>query len=153
MNSISVSHLALFHRYRLGIKGLAGKPCSTLSGLPLSVELVESSLVDLLPRGGALTAERIIQAVASQYGIPVERLLSRERSREVALPRQVAMYLMREETGASLPQIGEALGGRDHTTVMYGCEKITDLLETDDGLRRQVFAIREALYNQSYSYA
>ena len=124
-----------------------------LSGKPLSVELVESSLVDLLPRGGALTAERIIQAVASQYGIPVERLLSRERSREVALPRQVAMYLMREETGASLPQIGEALGGRDHTTVMYGCEKITDLLETDDGLRRQVFAIREALYNQSYSYA
>jgi chromosomal replication initiator protein len=124
-----------------------------LSGLPLSVELVESSLADMLPRGGALTPERIIQAVAAQYGITVDRLLSRDRSREVALPRQVAMYLLREETAASLPQIGEVLGGRDHTTVMYGCEKITDLLETDDGLRRQVFAIREALYDHSYSYA
>jgi chromosomal replication initiator protein len=59
------------------------------------------------------------------------------------------MYLIREETGASLPQIGEALGGRDHTTVMYGCEKITDRLETDDGLRRQVFSIREALYGHA----
>jgi chromosomal replication initiator protein len=59
------------------------------------------------------------------------------------------MYLMREETGASLPQIGEALGGRDHTTVMYGYDKINDQLETDDGLRRQVFSIRETLYGHA----
>jgi chromosomal replication initiator protein len=58
------------------------------------------------------------------------------------------MYLIREETGASLPQVGEALGGRDHTTVMYGCEKIGELLEQDDSLRRQVLAIRQTLYNQ-----
>ena len=75
-------------------------------------------------------------------------MLGRERTRQVALPRQIAMYLMREEGNISLPQIGEALGGRDHTTVMYGCDKISDLLERDDHFRRQVLEIREQLYGQ-----
>ena len=75
-------------------------------------------------------------------------MLSRDRSREVALPRQIAMYLMREESNISLPLIGETLGGRDHTTIMYGCDKIADLLERDDRLRRQVIEIRETLYGQ-----
>lgn len=121
---------------------------SDLSGAPLSRELVETALIDLLPRGDTLTAERIIAVVAKQFGIEVDRLLSRERSREVALPRQVAMYLMREETSASLPQIGESLGGRDHTTVMYGCDKIMNLMETDDVLRRQVLLVREKLFHE-----
>jgi chromosomal replication initiator protein len=119
---------------------------SDLSGAPLNRELVEMALTDLLPRGDTLTAERIIAVVAKQFGIEVDRLLSRERSRKVVLPRQVAMYLIREETSASLPQIGEALGGRDHTTVMYGYDKITNLMETDDVLRRQVVLIREKLF-------
>jgi chromosomal replication initiator protein len=119
---------------------------SDLSGVPLSPELVETALTDLLPSGGGLTIEHIITAVAKHFGIDEDRLLSRERSRDVALPRQVAMYLIREETSASLPMIGEALGGRDHTTVMYGCEKIADRLETDDSLRRRVLAVRERLY-------
>ncbi len=121
---------------------------SDLSGAPLSRELVETALIDLLPRGDTLTVERIIAVVAKQFGIEIDRLLSRERSREVALPRQVAMYLMREETSASLPQIGEALGGRDHTTVMYGCDKITNLMDTDDVLRRQVLLVREKLFHE-----
>lgn len=121
---------------------------SDLSGAPLSRELVETALIDLLPRGDILTAERIIAVVARQFGIEVDRLLSRERSKEVALPRQVAMYLLRKETAASLPQIGEALGGRDHTTVMYGCDKITNLMETDDVLRRQVLLVREKLFHE-----
>ena len=57
------------------------------------------------------------------------------------------MYLLREETGLSLPQIGEILGGRDHTTVLYGYEKIADLLERDDRLRSQVVRIKDGLYN------
>jgi chromosomal replication initiator protein len=121
---------------------------SDLSGAPLSRELVETALIDLLPRGDTLTAERIIAVVAMQFGIEVDRLLSRERSREVALPRHVAMYLIRKETSASLPQIGEALGGRDHTTVMYGYDKITNLMETDDVLRRQVLLVREKLFHE-----
>jgi chromosomal replication initiator protein len=78
----------------------------------------------------------------------MDRMLGRDRSREVALPRQIAMYLLRSESNISLPQIGETLGGRDHTTVMYGCDKIADLLERDDRLRRQVIEIREHLYTQ-----
>lgn len=121
---------------------------SDLSGIPLSHELVETALSELTPHGGALTAERIIAAVAQLFGVDEDRLLSRERSREVALPRQVAMYLIREETSNSLPQIGKALGGRDHTTVMYGCEKIAERIDSDESLRRQVVALREKLYRE-----
>jgi chromosomal replication initiator protein len=119
-----------------------------LSGIPLSAELVESALEDMLPRGSTLTAEYVIAEVARQFNVDEERLLSRERSHKVALPRQVAMYLIREETSDSLPAIGEALGGRDHTTVMYGCDKIADMLETDDALRRKVLAVRKRLYDE-----
>ena len=58
------------------------------------------------------------------------------------------MYLLRQEANVSLPQIGEALGGRDHTTVIYACEKVADLIERDDRLRRQVLQIREELYGR-----
>jgi chromosomal replication initiator protein len=119
-----------------------------LSGVALDRDMVERSLADLVPQAGAISSDQIIHAVAQHYGIERERLLARDRSRQVALPRQVAMYLLREETESSLPEIGDILGGRDHTTVMYGCDKINDLIETDDGLRRQVKAIREALYRR-----
>jgi chromosomal replication initiator protein len=90
-----------------------------------------------------------VRKVADAFGVEMNRMLGRDRSREVALPRQIAMYLLREEANISLPQIGETLGGRDHTTVMYGCEKVADLLEQDDRLRRQVIEIKEKLYGQS----
>ena len=91
--------------------------------------------------------DEVVRKVADVFGVTVERMLGRDRSREVALPRQIAMYLLREEANISLPQIGEALGGRDHTTVMYGCDKIADLLERDDRLRRQVVEIRDQLHS------
>ncbi|HSR46529.1 MAG TPA: chromosomal replication initiator protein DnaA [Anaerolineales bacterium] len=118
-----------------------------LSGVPMTRELVETTLVDLQSRPNEVTPDRIIAAVADHFGVDEDRLLSHDRSRQVALPRQVAMFLIREGTDASLPKIGEVLGGRDHTTVMYGLDKIAGLLETDDALRRQVAAIRENLYN------
>jgi chromosomal replication initiator protein len=121
---------------------------SDLSGVSLSSDLVEAALSELIPHAGILTAERIIAAVAQLFGIDEDRLLSRDRSRDVALPRQVAMYLIRAETSDSLPLIGKALGGRDHTTVMYGCDKIADRIEADDTLRRQVLAVREKLYQE-----
>lgn len=119
-----------------------------LSGLQITPQLVESALVDLLPRRTEVSTEDVVQKVAEIYGIPLERMLGRDRSREVALPRQIAMYLLREEANISLPQIGEALGGRDHTTVMYGCDKVADLLERDDRLRRKVIDIRQKIYGQ-----
>jgi chromosomal replication initiator protein len=122
---------------------------SDLSGSPLSTQLVQSALADLLPQRGKLEVRQVVKAVASVFGLSPEDLLGRSRSRDIALPRQVAMYLMREEVNASLPQIGEALGGRDHTTVMYACEKVADMIERDDRLRRQVLQIREQLYGRA----
>ncbi|HVM70537.1 MAG TPA: chromosomal replication initiator protein DnaA [Anaerolineales bacterium] len=116
-----------------------------LSGMGMSVQLAEVALADLLPQRGDVKPAAVVDMVAKVFNLSVERLLSPDRSREVALPRQIAMYLMRE-TNVSLPQIGQALGGRDHTTVMYACEKVADLLERDDRLRTQVGQIRRQLY-------
>jgi chromosomal replication initiator protein len=118
-----------------------------LTGEEISGALVETALADLFVHHSTLTPELILAAVARQYDIDEERLIARDRSREVALPRQVAMYLIREETDTSLPSIGDVLGGRDHTTVLYGWEKIAEKLDTDDQLRRQVMSIRETLYH------
>ena len=117
-----------------------------LSGQPLSEDMVNAALVDLLPQRTSVEPAQVLSAVANAFGISRERLLGRDRSREVALPRQIAMYLMREVGNISLPQIGNAIGGRDHTTVMYACEKVADLIESDDRLRRQVLQLREQLF-------
>jgi chromosomal replication initiator protein len=104
----------------------------------------------LLPRRNEVQPDQIVNVVAKTFGLTMERILGRDRSREVALPRQIAMYLLREDANISLPQIGTTLGGRDHTTVMYGCEKVADLLERDDRLRRQMIEIREKIYGVPY---
>jgi chromosomal replication initiator protein len=101
-----------------------------LSGQSLTPELVEAALADLLPQRQTILPERIVELVAREWKTTSEALLGRDRSQRVAEPRQVAMYLMRKETDASLPQIGEVLGGRDHTTVMYAIHKIANQIET-----------------------
>ncbi len=121
---------------------------ANLSGLPLTLQLVETALVDLLPHRNGVEPDQVVDRVAEVFGVTVERILGRDRSRQVVVPRQVIMYLLREEGHYSLPQIGETLGGRDHTTVMYGCERVAEMLETDDRLRRRVIEIREKLYEQ-----
>jgi chromosomal replication initiator protein len=118
-----------------------------LRGLPLTNELVDIALADMLPSRRELDPDYVLTKVAEVFNISVDELLARNRSRQVALPRQIAMYLLREEAHISLPQIGEVLGGRDHTTVMYGCDKVAEMLEQDDRLRRQVVEIREHIYN------
>jgi len=122
---------------------------SDLSGVPIGPELVESALADMLPKNRRIAPDTIIETVATQFGIGREKMLGRERSKDVVLPRQITMYLIREETNASLPEIGNALGGRDHTTVMYGIDKINELMEKDDNLRRTIMAIRQQLYQPS----
>lgn len=117
-----------------------------LSGLPMTPKLVETALVDFLPRRTEVKPDEIMRRVAETFGVSVDSIIGRDRSRQIALPRQVAMYLLREEANISLPQIGETLGGRDHTTVMYGCDKVADMLERDDRLRRRVIEIKEQLY-------
>ena len=122
---------------------------SDWSGMPLTLDMAKNALIDFLPPGAELQPDDVLHAVSRTFGVSEERLLGRERTREVALPRQIAMYLMREEGGVSLPQIGDIIGGRDHTTVIYACDKVNDLMETDDRLRRQVSQIREQLYGRA----
>ena len=141
------------HRVQSNIRELEGAlnrilAFSDLCGMPMTLQMVDVALVDLLPHPGELKPEKVLDIVARTFNLSIERLISSDRSRQVSLPRQIAMYLLRE-TNVSLPQIGQAMGGRDHTTVMYACEKITDLLERDDRLRRQVVNIRQQLYGQS----
>lgn len=114
---------------------------------PMQLELAEHALQDIVSRRSELTLEQIIVVVARFYKLDEDVLTGRSRTKEVAFARQMAMYLAREETDASLPQIGEALGGRDHTTVMHGWEKISSRIEQDDSLRREMLAIREELYS------
>jgi chromosomal replication initiator protein len=113
---------------------------------PINIELATAALQDIVSRQAELTVEQVISAVANFYRIEQEVLIRRGRSKDVAFARQMAMYLAREETGASLPQIGEVLGGRDHTTVMYGWEKIASQIEQNDRLRREMLSIREMIY-------
>ncbi len=121
---------------------------SDLSGMPLNRQMAEVALADLLPQPSDVKPERVLSIVARVYNLSVDRLLSPDRSRSVALPRQIAMFLLRE-SNISLPQIGQALGGRDHTTVMYACDKIADMLKDNDRLQREVMQIRQQLYSQA----
>jgi chromosomal replication initiator protein len=122
---------------------------ANLTGKSITPTIIEAVLVDMLPNRDKVEPQRVLNVVAEAFGISVDRLLERDRSRQAAIPRQIAMYLLREDAKLSLPQIGELLGGRDHTTVMYGCEKVGETVERDDRLRRQVLEIRERLYGQS----
>jgi len=119
-----------------------------LSGQSLTPELVESALADLLPQRQTVLPERIVELVAREWKTTADAILGRDRSHKVAEPRQVAMYLMRKETDASLPQIGEVLGGRDHTTVMYAIDKIANQIETKAELRKRVINVKQQLYGQ-----
>ena len=119
-----------------------------LSGAHLTPNLVEVALADLLPQRSDVEPKKIIELVAKEWQTTVEALLGRDRSQKIAQPRQVAMYLLRKETDASLPQIGEVLGGRDHTTVMYAIEKIANDIETKTDLRKRVVSIKQQLYGQ-----
>ncbi len=121
-----------------------------LSGTALTPALVDVALGDLLPQRSDMHPARIVDLVARKFNITSEKLLSRDRTRDVALPRQIAMYLLREVSDFSLPQIGEAMGGRDHTTVMYAIEKIAKEIDGDTGskLRKDVMDIKQQLFNQ-----
>jgi chromosomal replication initiator protein len=103
---------------------------------PISVELAAEILKELLPQARIrpISITAIQRAVAEFFGIRVEEMKAKRRTKGVAFPRQVAMYLSRELTDASLPRIGEEFGGRDHTTVMHACQRVKDMLIQDPHL-------------------
>ena len=139
-------------RFQTNIRELEGAMTrimaySDLRGMVLDEKLVEYALADLMPESKEIEPQQILNTIAREYGVSIEELLSQSRSQRFSFPRQIAMYMLREESELSLPKIGEMLGGRDHTTVMYGHEKISDLLETDKNLRRKIVNIQEILYS------
>ena len=106
------------------------------TGTPINLELTRKALSDLLAvHARQNSIENIQKTVAGYYHIRVSDLTSKSRSRSVARPRQIAMALTKELTNHSLPEIGEAFGGRDHTTVLYACRKIKELMVSDNQVR------------------
>ena len=109
---------------------------SHFMGRDITIELIRESLKDLLALQDKLVSiDNIQRTVAEYYKIKISDLLSKRRSRSVARPRQVAMALSKELTNHSLPEIGDAFGGRDHTTVLHACRKIAELKESDADIR------------------
>lgn len=96
---------------------------------------------------GAITTKKIMTTVSEFFDITKEDLTGNSRKKELVVPRQIAMYLMREEIHASYPNIGQEMGGRDHTTAMHACQKITKLVDDDEKIQSDVNMIRERLYN------
>lgn len=115
-----------------------------LSGTILTPNLVDVALADLIPDKRNIPPEKILEAVAESEGLEVTDLVGQNRSAKIAIPRQLAMYILREFSAISLPQVGEILGGRDHTTVMYATRKIDE----NEKLRNRARKIWEGILNQ-----
>jgi chromosomal replication initiator protein len=109
----------------------------SISGLSMTVENLRLVLNPAVEKVEA-SAESVLMVVADVFGVSIDDLKGNSRRREISWARQVGMYLMRQHTDLSLPRIGEEFGGKDHTTVLYSCEKITQLKEKDPHLEQKL---------------
>lgn len=112
----------------------------------LNLPLATSILDDLAPERTPCSPATLIQLVAVHFQLKAEDLCGRKRTKAIANARQIAMFLLREEHALSLPAIGDQLGGRDHSTVRYGVEKVATDLNDDEALRQTITALREKIY-------
>ncbi|HQW36986.1 MAG TPA: chromosomal replication initiator protein DnaA [Thermoflexales bacterium] len=117
-----------------------------ITGRQVSVQFARDTLINLVGKRAHITPSQVVETVAKYFNVSVSEIVSPSRSKELVQPRQIAMYLVRQETDSSLPEIGALLGGRDHTTVIHGVDRVKDRLETEDQLRRDVMSIREMVY-------
>jgi chromosomal replication initiator protein len=122
----------------------------SISGLPMRVENIAAVLNPPVEQIEA-SPEAVINAVADVFDIAVEELKGQSRRREISLARQVGMYLMRQHTDLSLPKIGEEFGGKDHTTVMYSCDKIAQLRTSDPGIAQTLRQLSDRINLASQS--
>ncbi|ABZ83660.1 chromosomal replication initiator protein dnaa [Heliomicrobium modesticaldum Ice1] len=120
---------------------------ANLSGKSLTSEVAEEALKNIIPshRAKVITIALIQEIVAEHYNMRVEDFKAKKRTRDVAFPRQIAMYLSREMLDVSLPKIGEEFGGRDHTTVIHAHEKITKDIEKDPQLEMTIQVLKEKI--------
>ena len=123
---------------------------ASMSGMPINNELASAVLSNVMynPKKRSITPQRIVRAVADYYGVNLDQLRSSKRDKAIVVPRQIAMYLIREETDISLLRIGAELGGRDHSTVLHAYDKIARELAENDEMRREVSAVREMIYSE-----
>ncbi len=115
--------------------------------LPTVQTLLQSFSPTITKRN--ITPRHLLETVTVYYEITDEQMVGKSRERRFAFPRQVAMYLLREEIKCSFPAIGDQIGGRDHTTAMHACQKIGELVRADEQLRRDISLIRERLYTHA----
>ena len=141
----------LAHRISTNIRVLEGAltrlfAFASLVGREITLELTQDCLADILRASDRkLTVEEIQRKVADHYGIRLSDLIGPKRPRNIARPRQVAMYLAKQLTLRSLPDIGRRFGGRDHTTIMHGIRKIEELMAIDSQLADDLTLLRRAL--------
>ena len=119
---------------------------STMQNREISTSLAADALKSMIKDSDKeVTIDKIQKDVASYYHVTVDDLKGKRRVKAIVTPRQIAMYLARELTGASLPKIGAEFGGKDHTTVLHAHEKITKVLEEDAKMKREIEEIKDRL--------
>jgi len=120
---------------------------SSLRGQPITKVLAQDAIKNIAADEdpGIITIEQIQKAVASNYRITAGELVAKSNARQYSLPRQIAMYLCKQLTKHSFPEIGRAFGGKHHTTVMHSVEKIQTQISTDGALRKRVREITETV--------
>jgi chromosomal replication initiator protein len=117
---------------------------ASLTGKPLSLELTKETLKDILPQDDHRgSAAEIIKFVARHYGLKVSEIKSRNNSKQISFPRQVAMYLCKKLTDLSYPEIGKQFNNKHHSTVMYAVDKVEQLRAGDEDLDRTIRTIHE----------
>lgn len=141
----------LAHRIVSNVRELEGAlkrvvAYASLVGRPITPDMTQEVLRDLLRSNDRrVTIEEIQRRVAEYYNVRLADMLSARRARAVARPRQVAMYLSKQLTTRSLPEIGRKFGGRDHTTVIHAVRKIDELCQSDSGIEEDVDLLRRML--------
>jgi chromosomal replication initiator protein len=120
---------------------------SSLENKDINADLAAEALKSIIPssKPKTITIKDIQREVGEEYGIKMEDFVSKKRTKTIAFPRQIAMYLSRELTDSSLPKIGEEFGGRDHTTVIHAHDKISKMLDEDPQLKKQIEEIKNRL--------
>jgi chromosomal replication initiator protein len=123
---------------------------SSLTGRPIDMDLVKSVLKQLIKKDERkeITIEEIVKTVGVKLNIKISELKSQKKNKNIVFARQLSMFLAREMTGFSFPDIGEKIGGRDHSTVIYAHNKVKKLIEMDKSLRDTVDEIKEMLLNK-----
>ena len=118
---------------------------ASLTNQAITLDLAREILKEFMNGDRAITIPRILEVVSDFYRLKEKELLSRSRHKSIVLPRQVAMYLCRTQTNASLPDIGAELGGKDHSTVIHACAKVRELMAKDEKFRKQLHDLTNRL--------